>query len=67
VTKKNQHIIPIGKAWGVKTEGSKDLTIITSTKKQALEFGKKLARSEKSELIIHNRHGKISRKVSFKN
>jgi hypothetical protein len=63
---KNVHVVP-AKGWGVKREGNKRNTFIALTKSQAIEFGRKIAKIEKSELIIHNRDGKISDKDSFGN
>ncbi|MBK8553454.1 MAG: DUF2188 domain-containing protein [Ignavibacteria bacterium] len=64
--KKNVHIVP-AKGWGVKKEGNKRNTFIALTKSQAIEIGRKIAKKEKSELIIHNRDGRISDKDSFGN
>lgn len=63
---KNVHIVP-AKCWGVKREGNRKNTFITLTKDQAIEIGRKIAKKEKSELIIHNRDGKISDSDSFGN
>lgn len=61
---KNVHIVP-AKGWGVKREGNKKHTFITLTKSQAIEIGRKIAKKEKLELIIHNSDGKISDSDSF--
>jgi hypothetical protein len=63
---KNVHIVP-AKGWGVKREGNKRNTFITLTKNQAIDIGRKIAKDEKLELIIHNSDGKISDKDSFGN
>lgn len=63
---KNVHIVPT-KGWGVKREGNKRNTFIALTKRQAIEVGRKIAKKEKLELIIHNGGGKISDKDSFGN
>jgi len=62
----NVHIVP-AKGWGVKREGNKKNTFITLTKGQAIEIGRKIAKKEKLELVIHNSDGKISDKDSFGN
>jgi len=62
----NVHIVP-AKGWGVKREGSRKNTFITLTKSQAIEIGRKIAKKEKLELVIHNSDGKISDKDSFGN
>ncbi|MBK8552316.1 MAG: DUF2188 domain-containing protein [Ignavibacteria bacterium] len=63
---RNLHIVP-AKGWGVKKEGSKRNTFVTLTKSEAIEYGRKMAKKEKSELIIHNLDGKISDKDSYGN
>ena len=65
--KRNQHVVPLGNGWAVKREGNSKYTIITETKKDALIFGRNLARSNKSELVIHGRDGKIQEKDSYEN
>jgi len=64
--KKNVHIVP-AKGWGVKKEGRKKNDFIALTKSQAIEIGREIAKREKSELVIHNRDGKISDKDSYGN
>ena len=63
---KNVHIVP-AKGWGVKREGNKRNTFIALTKSQAIEIGRKIAKKEKLELVIHNIDGKISDSDSFGN
>ena len=63
---KNVHIVP-AKGWGVKREGSKRNSFIALTKDQAIEIGRKIAKKEKLELVIHNIDGKISDSDSFGN
>lgn len=63
---KNVHIVP-AKGWGVKMEGIKRNSFITLTKNQAIEIGRRIAKKEKCELIIHNKDGKISDSDSFGN
>lgn len=63
---KNVHIVP-AKGWGVKKEGHKKNAFIALTKNQAIEIGRKIAKKEKLELVIHNLDGKISDKDSYGN
>ncbi len=64
---KNQHVIPSGKKWGVKGEGNEKLTKEFDTQKEAIDFAKQIAQNQKSELVIHNKEGKIRDKDSFGN
>lgn len=65
--KKNQHVIPSGKDWAVKGEKNSRKTKITETKAEAIERARNIARNKKSELVIHNKDGKISDKDSYGN
>jgi hypothetical protein len=65
MAKRNQHVIPLGNGWAVKGEGNKKLTVITDTQKDAITVAKEIAKSYKSELVIHGRDGKIRDKDSF--
>ena len=63
---RNVHIVPV-KGWAVKREGNRRNIYITLTKDQAIEMGRKIAKKEKSELVIHNSDGKISDKDNYGN
>ncbi|MBK8550747.1 MAG: DUF2188 domain-containing protein [Ignavibacteria bacterium] len=63
--KGNQHVIPLGNAWAVKREGSKRFTIITEYKRSALKIAREFAQQNRSELVIHDRDGKIQDKESY--
>ena len=67
MAKRNQHVIPLGNRWAVKGEGSTKFTAITETKKDALDIGRKIAKNNKSELVIHGKDGKIRDKDSYGN
>lgn len=65
--KKNQHVIPYGSRWAVKGEGNKKVTKITETQKEAIEIAKKIAKNQGSEVVIHNKEGRIRDKDSYGN
>ena len=66
--KKNQHVTrrPDGN-WQVKGERNKRATAVTSTQKESITIATRIARSQKSELIIHGKDGKIREKNSYGN
>lgn len=66
-SKKNQHVIPANEKWAVKGESNSRRTKITKTKKEAVKRARQIAKNKKSELVIHNRDGKISDKDSYGN
>ncbi len=66
-SKKNQHVIPEDDKWAVKGESNSHRTKITKTKKEAVDRARQIAKNKKSELVIHNKDGKISDKDSYGN
>ena len=63
----NQHVTPKGDKWQVKRENSTRATKLFDTQKEAIDYGKSIARNQQSELVIHNRHGVIRDKDSYGN
>lgn len=57
----------MGSGWAVKAEGSRKFTVITDKKNTAIKVGRQIAKNQKSELVIHDKDGKISDKDSFGN
>lgn len=64
---KNQHVVRRDNGWAVKAEGSERASTIRPTQQQAIEFAIKIAKNEKSEVVIHRRDGKIRDKDSYGN
>jgi hypothetical protein len=65
MSKKDQHVVPVGKDWGVRGEGNKSLTDITPTKSGAEKAGREIAKNQGTELVIHGRDGRIQDKDGF--
>ena len=63
----NQHITPKDNKWQVIREGSDKATILFDTLQEAIDHGREIAINQKSELVIHNRQGKIRDKDSYGN
>lgn len=59
IRNKRQHVIPVGRIWGVKTDGTSNFNILTVTKKEALSAAKKLARSKHADVMVHNKNGEL--------
>jgi hypothetical protein len=63
--RKNQHVVPHPNGgWQVKGEGNSKATARTSTQKAAIDIGRRIARNQESELVIHRPDGKIRDKDS---
>ncbi|CAI6087394.1 DUF2188 domain-containing protein [Cohnella sp. JJ-181] len=60
----NQHVVPHEKGWAVRGEGESRAEIVTDTKQEAIEAGRKLAQNQRTELVIHGKDGRIQRKDS---
>lgn len=65
---KNQHVTyrPDGD-WQVKGEGNRKATAVTTTQKDAIKIARDIAINQGSEVVIHNRNGKIRDKNSYGN
>jgi len=67
MTKKNQHVVPLGNGWAVKGEGNSKFTAITENKREATVIARNIAKNNKSEIVIHGKDGKIQEKDSYDN
>jgi uncharacterized protein YdaT len=63
--KGEQHVIPLGNGWVVKTGNSKTFTVITDNKKEAVEIAKSIAKTKKSAVVVHGKFGVIERTEAF--
>lgn len=63
--KRTLHVVPLAAGWAVRGEGSQKINLLSMSKSYAISYGKKIARSQKSELIIHGRNGRIQRRKSY--
>ena len=66
-SKKNIHVVPQGNKWAVKPEGSKTPTSTHRTQSAAADAGRRAAKQNQSELVIHRPDGRIRDKDSFGN
>ena len=64
---KNQHVVPTGDKWGIKGEGNSKYTQIFFFVCYAIDAARNICRNEKSELFIHDSHGRIRERDSHGN
>lgn len=65
---KNQHVTPNSSGgWNVKGAGNSKATINVPTQKEAIKIATGIAKNQKSEVVIHNREGRIREKNSYGN
>ncbi|NBC16253.1 MAG: DUF2188 domain-containing protein [Bacteroidetes bacterium] len=63
--KKTHHVVPDPKGgWNVLRGGSSRASKHFGTKKEAIDWGRKVSRNQRSEFFIHRRDGTIQRKAS---
>ncbi len=62
---KNQHVTPIGDKWQVKGAGNSRATAIYDTQKEAIAHAKQIATNQQSELLIHNKQGRIRERNTY--
>jgi hypothetical protein len=67
MARKNQHVVPHGKDWAVKGEGNSRATAVHKTQAEAIKVATKIAKSERSEVLIHNQKGQIRERNTFGN
>ncbi|OQQ93728.1 hypothetical protein B6U55_03060 [Ligilactobacillus salivarius] len=65
----NQHHVVPNKegGWNVKKAGAKRATAHTKTKQEAVDIARKISENQHSELLIHDKKGKIQRRDSHGN
>ncbi len=64
---KNQHVVKIDDGWGVRGENNDRLTSAHKTQGGAIDAAIEIAKNKQSDVIIHDRHGKIRDRDSYGN
>ena len=67
MAKRSNHVVPSSSGWAVKKSGSERASRTFETKKKAVEYGKELSKTEKTELYIHKNNGMIQNRNSYGN
>lgn len=60
-----QYVLPLGNGWVVKSSNMAKFTVITDSKKEAIEIARNMARNKHSELIVHGRDGNVELRESY--
>lgn len=61
---KTHHVVPANNQWAVRSPGSVDSTPIYKTQAEAIEAAKKIAKRDRSEVVVHSRDGRIKHRLS---
>jgi len=64
---KNQYVVRNGDRWGVRGEGNSKLTRSFETQKEAIAYGREIARNQEAELRIQGRDAKFREAWSYGN
>lgn len=64
---KNQHVVPHGQGWAVKSAGASRAASVHERQSNAIIAARDTARAQKSELFIHGRDGQIRARDSYGN
>jgi uncharacterized protein YdaT len=63
--KRDVHVVPHKEGWAAKREGASRAGSVHSTQKDAIGPATKTAKREHTEVVIHNRHGRIRDSDSY--
>ncbi|RUQ31728.1 MAG: DUF2188 domain-containing protein [Candidatus Competibacteraceae bacterium] len=65
---KSHHVVPNPNGgWDIKKGGGEKSIKHTDTKQDAVDIARQISKNQQSELVIHNKDGKISQKDSHGN
>lgn len=64
---KNQYVVKNGEGWGVRGEGNDRLTRSFGTQREAINYGREIARNQCSELRIQGQDAKFREAWSYGN
>lgn len=65
MTGKNQHVVPHERGWAVRGEGNKRATQVTPTQRDAIDVARRIAKNQRSEVVIHRPDGTIRDRDSY--
>jgi Uncharacterized protein conserved in bacteria (DUF2188). len=67
MTHRNQHVVSRPDGWAVRGEGNERDTSHHRTQADAIDAARDIARNQRSEVVIHDRHGRIRDRDSYGN
>jgi hypothetical protein len=65
MSKPGQHVMPSGDKWSVRRAGAERASATFSTKPEAVQRGREIAKNQGTELYIHGRDGRIQTRNSY--
>lgn len=67
MTRKTHHVVPHPEGWAVRRGGSERASVVTETKREAIDIGREISRNQGSEFLIHGLNGRIQQSDSHGN
>ena len=67
MAKRNQHVVRHKDGWAVRGTGSQRATSVHPTQRAAAEAAREIARTQRTELFIHGRDGRVRERDSYGN
>jgi hypothetical protein len=64
-SKKDQHVVPAGDKWSVRSTGSDRASRVFETKGSAVTHARQIARSAHTGVYVHGKDGLVQSKQSF--
>lgn len=55
----NQHVVPKGRRWAVRAEGSSAAGTVYKSKQEAIDAAREMARALGGNLVVHGRSGQV--------
>ena len=65
MSKKGQHVVPNGDKWSIRRAGASRASGTYSTQQEAVRRAKDIAQSQRTELFIHGRDGRIRERNTY--
>lgn len=62
---KNQHVKPHKGRWAVIGEGNEKATRVCDTQREAIGIARRIARNQRSELVIHGQNGEERERTNY--
>ena len=60
-----QYVLPLGNGWVVKSNRAVNFTAITDSKREAISIARNIARTKKTNLIVHGKNGNVEIQESY--
>jgi hypothetical protein len=63
--KKDQHVMPTGDRWGVRSTGADRSSKVFDTKELAVKYARDIAKNSQTDLYVHGKDGLVVSKNSY--